>query len=181
MKTVGILSRSLIVLSCLACLLSGQTASTPISRLVELNYFLGSWDCAGKFTRSGAAIEAHLEFEPILNRSFLLFRHDDKPPHGYHAWAEWGWDATGRQFVSTIQDSGGGSRVFISGGWQADRLVWEGGSLKGDGSFSNDQQFVFERVSPKQFRVSYAVRKEGAWAPVDSSTCSQLQGQSPPR
>jgi hypothetical protein len=155
---------------CLGCTALAQTQPTP-SRLPELNYFLGDWDCAGKFTRSGAAIEAHQHFESILGDKFILFRHDDKPPHNYHAWAEWGWDAAGKQFVSTIQDSGGSTRTFHSAGWEKDRLVWEGGSPQ---NFpGNDEQFVFERITPKQFRVSYAAKKDGDWATVDVSTCTQ--------
>jgi len=159
----------------------------PATRLPELNYFLGEWDCTGKFTRSGAAIEAHLQFESILNQGFILFRHDDKPPHNYHAWSEWGWDAAGKQFVSTIQDSSGGTRTFHSAGWDKYRLVWEGGSPASDAPAGlpqkfpgSDEQFVFERISPKQFRVSYAAKKSGDWATVDVSTCTQADKPAKP-
>jgi hypothetical protein len=156
--------------------------------LPELNYFLGHWDCAGTFGRSGAPIEAHLQFASIWNDSSILFLHDDRPPHAYHARSEWTWDLAGKQFVSKIQDSSGGTRVFYSSGWNSDSLTWEGGSPASDapgGSSAkfpgNDQQFVFERMSPKQFRVSYAVRKDGAWSPVDTSTCTrgEAQGKKP--
>lgn len=175
------LGLALVTSSRLPC--PGQTSPTPPARVQELKYFLGAWDCAGKFTRSGAAIEAHLEFEAILGQSFILFRHDDKPPHNYHAWSEWGWDPAGKQFTSTIQDSTGGTRVFHSVGWEGDRLTWQGGSPASDAPSGlaqkfpgNDQQFSFERVSPKQFRVSYAVRKDEGWSPVDSSTCTRVDG-----
>jgi hypothetical protein len=160
---------------------AAQAPPASASRLQELTYFLGDWDCSGKFTRSGAAIEAHLQFESILGESFILFHHDDKPPHNYHAWSEWGWDPAGKQFFSTIQDSTGGTRTFRSVGWQQDRLTWEGGSPASDAPAGlpqkfpgNDQQFVFERISPKQFRVSYAVRKDADWATVDVSTCTRV-------
>jgi hypothetical protein len=154
--------------------INSTAQNPPASRIGELNYFQGQWDCSGKFTRSGAAIDAHLQFESILDQSFILFRHDDKPPHNYHAWAEWGWDAAGKQFVSTVQDSTGGTRIFHSPGWQADRLVWEGGAVgTAAASSANDERFTFERVAPKQFGVSYAFRKHGSWVDVDASTCSQ--------
>jgi hypothetical protein len=135
--------------------------------MADLEYFQGSWECAGKFIRSGAAIEAHQSFEPILDGAFLLFRHDDKPPRKYHAWAEWGWDESSKQFVSSIQDSTGGLRIFHSSGWQGERLVWEGGAPPQ----MSGQKFTFERVSARQFRVSYAYQKDGAWLDVDSSMC----------
>ena len=135
--------------------------------MADLHYFFGEWDCAGKFVHSGASIEAHLKFEAALDQKFVLFRHDDKPPHNYHALAEWGWDEPGKRFVSTLQDSSGGTRVFHSAGWQEQKLNWEGGAIGG----SDDQQFLFEKLSPVEFRVSYGVKKEGSWMTVDVSTC----------
>jgi hypothetical protein len=168
LKTARVVPGCTVLLATLMLAINSTAQNAPASRIGELNYFLGRWACSGKFTRSGVAIDAHLQFELILNQSFILFRHDDKPPHNYHAWAEWGWDAAGNQFVSTVQDSAGGTRVFHSAGWQGDRLIWQGGSPGSD-----DQEFAFERIPPKQFRVRYAVRKDGAWTEVDASTCSQ--------
>ena len=167
-KTAKILSGCMALMACLMFVPPCAAQNKAASRIGELNYFLGQWECSGKFTRSGAAIDAHLQFESILDQSFILFRHDDKPPHNYHAWAEWGWDAACNQFVSTVQDSTGGTRIFHSAGWQGDRLIWQGGSPGSD-----DQQFAFEQIPPKQFRVSYTVRKDSAWNEVDASTCSQ--------
>ena len=143
--------------------------SAPPQRIADLQYFFGEWDCAGKFVRSGANIEAHLKFEGALDQKFVLFRHDDKPPHNYHALAEWGWDEPGTRFVSTVQDSSGGTRLFYSQGWHGEQLTWEGGAIGGD----IDQQFLFEKLSQQQFRISYSVRKSGSWAPVDVSTCTR--------
>jgi len=67
--------------------------SPPLQPLAP---FLGKWHCDGKFT-SGKAISASLSFEPILNRTFVLFKHDDEPPFAYHAWAEWGRDVAAHQ------------------------------------------------------------------------------------
>ena len=54
-----------------------------------------------------AALCPHITWalEAVLDQKFMLFQHDDKPPHNYHALAEWGWDETGKRFVSTVQDS----------------------------------------------------------------------------
>lgn len=154
-----------------------QSPTTAPSRVTELHYFLGDWECAGKFVRSGKGIEAHQHFESILEESFVLFQHDDKPPHAYHAWAEWGWDAADKVFVSTVQDSFGGVRLFHSPGWEGVKLVWSGGT-PGNAS---DQHFVFEKISAREFRVSYAVLKEGSWVTADVSTCSQADAKNPGR
>lgn len=131
--------------------------------------FVGRWHCDGKFASNAKAISANLAFESILDGRFILFRHDDEPPFNYHAWSEWGWDATTRQFVSTIQDSSGGVRIFVSPGWEGQTLTWSGGSLPD----SSDQRFVFERLGDNNFRVSYFHKKDASWLAVDSSSCSK--------
>jgi len=153
----------------LSALSARQNPAAQPPKIAELYYFLGDWDCAGKFVRSGKSIEARQHFEPILDKSFVLFRHDDKPPHSYHAWAEWGWDGDSQGFVSTVQDSTGGTRLFHSPGWKEEKLVWSGGAP----GKAEDQQFFFEKMSARQFRVGYEVLKDGSWTTVDVSTCTQ--------
>ena len=80
--------------------------------------FIGRWHCDGQFASNAKPISVNLVFESILDGKFMLFRHDDEAPFNYHAWSEWGWDATTRQFVSTTQDSAGGIRLFASPGWE---------------------------------------------------------------
>jgi hypothetical protein len=134
------------------------------------SFFVGRWHCSGKFASNAKAISANLAFESILDGKFMLFRHDDEPPFNCHAWSEWGWDATTRQFVSTIQDSTGGMRLFVSPGWDGQTLTWSGGNLPD----SSDQQFVFERLGDNNFRVSYFHKKDASWLAVDSSSCSKV-------
>lgn len=147
-----------------------QTKPDLAAPLQPLTFFIGKWNCEGKFS-NGTAISASVSFEPILNGNFLLFKHDDEPPFGYHAWAEWGWEATAKEFVSTIQDLTGGTRLFRSPGWKDQTLVWTGGKLPD----SADQKFVFERIEAGKFRVSYSYKKNGSWAAVDSSVCSRAE------
>jgi hypothetical protein len=131
----------------------------------------GRWHCEGKFTSSAKAISANLVFEPILDGNFMLFRHDDEPPFSYHAWSEWGWDLSTRQFVSTTQDSSGGIRLFASSGWMGQTLTWSGGHLPN----STDERFVFDRMDDRNFRVVYFRKKGDSWLAVDSSSCKRLE------
>lgn len=135
--------------------------------LKPLAFFSGDWNCKGKFS-SGAPIAAKLHYEPILGGAFMLFRHDDHPPHAYHAWAQWGWDLERNQFIGVYEDSTGGVRIFRSNGWRDGLLQWFGGVLPD----SADQRFEFERMGEKQFRVSYSYKKNSSWIAVDSSVCS---------
>jgi hypothetical protein len=56
------------------------------------------------------------------------------------------------QALPAIQDSSSSTRLF-----HPDRLQWLGGSPG-----QTDQQFVFEKMPTRQFRVSYAFRKDRA-------------------
>jgi|SRR5579864_77098 len=96
-----------------------QSASTN-KCVADLQWFSGHWSCDGKFTRSGQSISADFSFEPILQSKWMLFRHDDLPPFSYHALSEWGWDEKGQQYISTMQDSAGGSHseLFVPAGWK---------------------------------------------------------------
>ncbi len=137
----------------------------------SLGFFVGDWECSGKFDSSGKTIEAHQRFASDLDGSWILFRHDDKAPFNYHALSEWGWDKSRKEFVMTVQDSTGGLRLFHSSGWSTKELQWDGDTLGASGD--SGQRFTFERVDDRHFMVSYLTRKAGNWSRVDSSTCSK--------
>ncbi len=153
--------------------LTAQAATGPALKptLSSLAYFAGDWECSGRFDSSGKAIEAHQHFASDLDGTWIVFRHDDKPPFNYHSLAEWGWDASHKEFVMTVQDSGGGVRLFHSQGWSSAQLQWDGDAV---GSASTpSQRFSFERLDERHFKVSYFTLKSGEWSRMDSSTCSK--------
>ena len=160
------------------CFLLSTSLASPAAEdaqlkpaLSSLQYFTGDWECSGKFDSSGKSIDAHQRFAPELDGSWISFRHDDKPPFGYHSLAELGWDAESKNFVMIVQDSAGGARVFRSNGWNAAQLQWTGDAL-GRAS-APVQQFTFERLDDRHYRVSYFVRKKADWSRVDSSLCGK--------
>jgi hypothetical protein len=148
-------------------------AATPELKpaLASLSYFAGEWDCSGKFDSSSKTIEAHQRFAPELDGAWITFRHDDKPPFGYHSLSEWGWDTSSKKFVMIVQDSAGGWRLFYSEGWKASQLQWDGDAM--GSSSAPTQRFSFERLDDRHFRVSYFALKNNAWSRVDVSTCSK--------
>jgi len=159
---------------CVALLASAATQSRGPElkpAISALGYFTGDWNCSGKFDKSGRVIEAQEAFQPDLEGAWILFRHDDKPPFGYHALAEWGWDSVLKQFVMTVQDSAGGVRSFHSHGWDSAGLVWDGDSASSSSAVT--QRFSFERLDDRHFKVSYFTLKDGQWSRVDSSTCNK--------
>jgi len=165
---LGVIAMFFLVTSSVGSLAATTDLKAPISSLA---FFMGDWECAGKFDSSGKAIEAHQHFAPDLGGNWITFRHDDKPPFAYHALAEWGWDSAEKKFVMTIQDSAGGVRLFRSDGWESSQFRWEGGAV-GSGSTQN-QRFSFERLDDRHFKVSYLTLKDGSWSRMDSSVCSK--------
>ena len=128
----------------------------------ELTYFVGDWGCAGAFA-SGVAIAADLHAERVAGGSWLLVRHDDRPPHGYHALAEWSHGRAG--WIASWQDAGG-ARAFHATGWQADQLVWEGGS-----NGARDQRFLYRRIDDATLEIGYETGGPAAWRRIDTLTC----------
>jgi hypothetical protein len=116
-------------------------------------------------------IEAHLSFKYDLEGKWILFRHDDKPPFGYHALSEWGWDSARNEFVMFVEDSSGGIRKFHAPAFKANQIVWTGDALGTSGT--ENQRFVFEIIDANHFQVSYSLLKDGSWKLVDSSNCSR--------
>lgn len=139
--------------------------------LAPLGYFIGDWQCSGKFDSSGKSIEARQHFAPDLDGSWILFRHDDQLPFSYHALSQWGWDSTRKTFIMTAQDSAGGLRIFRSEGWNSSQLQWDGDGV--DSTADPAQRFVFERINDRTFKVSYFTRKAENWSRIDSSNCSK--------
>lgn len=148
---------------------AGPVALKPA--VASLGYFTGDWECSGKFDSSGKTIEAHQHFSPDLDGAWMMFRHDDKPPFGYHSLSEWGWDAERKRFVMIALDSAGGARTFYSDGWNSAQLQWDGGAISS--ATAPNQRFSFERLDDRHFKVSYFTLKDGDWSRVDSSTCGK--------
>lgn len=163
----GFLVSWLLLLATAAHPASSQSKAENPDGVKSLEFFVGDWHCDGKFS-NGKEISAKLHFEPVLDGKFILFKHDDEPPFGYHAHAYWGWDHVAGQLISTIHDSAGGTRVFRSSGWKGTTLDWLGGDLPAGAN----QRFTFERLEEKKFRVSYSYIKNDSWVSVDSSVCT---------
>ena len=169
MRALGVVAAGLLLL--FPALLAAQATPDLKPSISSLGYFTGDWECSGKFDSSGKTIDAHQRFTPDVEGAWMSFRHDDKPPFGYHSLSEWGWDAQQKKFVMIALDSVGGARLFYSDGWNAARLQWDGDAV---GSTSGpNQRFSFERLDDRHFKVSYFTLKNGEWSRVDASTCSK--------
>jgi len=143
-----------------SALVRGPAAPPPPSD--ELEYFVGDWSCAGSFA-TGRPIEARLHAERGAGGAWLVIRHDDLPPNGYHALAEWNHGSAG--WIGTWQDAGG-LRTFQSAGWQAGQLVWDGGR-----NGARDQRFLYQRRGDAELELGYETQGPAGWRRIDTLTC----------
>jgi len=125
----------------------------------------GHWACRGKFVRSGKEIASDLVFENALDNSWVLLHQDDKPPFNYHALYEWGWDKKEERYLSPVQDSLGGFRIFFSKGWEDQFLTWETEKI------TPPQRFSYKKLSQGEIEITYSVKGEANWDPIDSLDC----------
>ena len=82
-----------------------------------------------------------------------------------------GWDEKGQQYISTVQDSTGGIRLFYSHGFSDSKLVWDGKALGNPSAPA--ERFEFAKNDSNVFTVSYSFQKDGQWRAVDTSICTR--------
>lgn len=148
-------------------------APAPASNgIVTMNYFLGTWDCAGKFPSTGKAIASTIRFNRDSSVKAIVKRHDDRPPSPYHAMELWVYQPTTAAFSAAIADNFGGVREFHSTGWQGDELTWQSAS-----GVSPIQRFVYHRIDAGTFRLDWDVSQDGSQYVVgDTLTCKRPPG-----
>jgi hypothetical protein len=153
--------------------LAAQSASQEFKPELEpLAYFRGAWSCEGHFFQGNRSIAADMTYTSELGGTWLMHRHDDRPPNQFHALELWGYDKTAKHFVSFLHDSLGGVRLFTSPGWETDRLLWTGNALAPNSKIV--EHFIFERKSESRFVMSYEWKNgDAAWTPVDTVTCTR--------
>lgn len=137
--------------------------------LRPLGFFAGQWSCAGHFNTNGKAIASTETFTADLDGNWLRMRHDDRPPHSFHALEMWGYDKAAKRFTGYVFDNFSGARRYTSSGWQGDRLTWRNASAD-----APTDRFVFKRHGSHEYRVTYARSRDGkVWRDIDTLICKQ--------
>ena len=76
----------------------------------------------------------------------------------------------GQQYVSIVEDSAGGNRLFYYRGFAGSRLVWDGKR----NSAAPRERFEFRKDGTYELTVRYSYEQDGQWQGgkmVDSSSC----------
>lgn len=147
--------------------------ATPAAPMQSLRYFVGHWDCAGRFPASGRRIASRIDFAPDLQGRALVKHHADKAPAAYRALEAWAWNARAGRFQATVLDNGGGTRLMTSRGWQGDTLTWTVATPS-----QPAQAFVYVRQGRDRFRLDWKIVPPGKQAMVvgDTLTCRRQAG-----
>lgn len=123
-----------------------------------LHFFAGHWTGKGEFA-GGRAIEAEVDFALSLDSCWIVYEHRDRAPNSYKATSMWGSDRSG-QFVAYTFDNFHGHRQWVSNGWIGGKLVLNGSSPLPSGGVMFEH-FIYEKVGPAQFKMTYEVSGDG--------------------
>lgn len=164
-------------LSALACILLAGTVAVQAADngTRALDYFRGTWECAGVFPASGRHIASRMRFTEALDGTALVKRHRDKAPGRYRALEVWGYDTVHHRYSATVFDNGGGARLMHSRGWRKGVLTW---TVAGQGRTA--QRFVYAKIDAGAFRVDWRVARDGThYVTGDTLTCHRRPGTHP--
>jgi hypothetical protein len=146
----------------IGCLVAGGAraqGAAPAARLDTglVHFFVGHWAGKGQFS-NGTPIEADVLFRLDLDSSWLVYEHRDRAPNSYRANSMWGVDQSG-QFVGYTFDNFHGHRQWMSNGWAGGKLILSG--VTGMGAAVLFEHFIYERISPTQFKMTYEGSRDG--------------------
>lgn len=147
-------------------------APAPSSNgIAAMDYFVGTWDCAGQFPSSGRKIASTIRFDRDRSVNAIVKHHDDRSAPGYHAIELWVYQPKGATFGAAIADNFGGVRQFHSAGWQGDELTWQGGT-----GVEPLQRFVYRRISGSTFRLDWDVSPSGTHYVIGDTLLCKRRG-----
>lgn len=157
---------------------TGQ-APQPAQQLKQLAVLEGNWTCTGKnLTPELGPVgdsKANAKIESILGGHWLRIRHEGVGTAGRWSLADeslMGWDADDKVLVWYGADNAGGWSELHSRGWQGDKLVWDGDTLRADGT-DVDTRRTFTRASQTEMRLVIEDENDGAMTRIAEMTCKK--------
>ncbi|HEU4698930.1 MAG TPA: hypothetical protein VFS40_07115 [Gemmatimonadales bacterium] len=137
----------------------------------------GRWGCTGAFA-SGRPIAADVAFAAELGNRWLAYRHMDRAPASYQAFALLGplTPADTGRLVAVLHDNGGGQRRFTSAGWRDGALVLLRDSTEAG---ARPERFIWRRTSDSTYWFAWELRRTpgGPWTLGDSLGCRRTAGR----
>jgi len=158
-------------------LLVSLSAFAADPALKNLDYFAHTWQCKGSqsFTGSPINFTETAAAAWILGGNWLeasVTQMKTKAnPQPLHGRAHLGYDPESKRYVLLWADNMGGYEVAESGGWDNNRIVWEGTAHMGTSSAKGRD--VFTKAGPKKMTHTYELEQNGKWTEAMQETCTR--------
>jgi hypothetical protein len=150
----------------------------PNPALAQLNFFAGSWQCAGTgyMDGKGHPTGARVTMGWELNGYFMSLRYEEQKtdvnPMPLTAVEHWGYGDELKKLVAGQVDSMGGYGTQASAGWEGDKMVWVGDvHMMGTKMPSRD---TFVRHGDNEVTHLGELQQNGAWIKQDEERCYKL-------
>jgi hypothetical protein len=150
----------------------------PNPALAQLNFFAGSWQCAGTgyMDGKGHPTGGRVTMGWELNGYFMSLRYEEQKtdvnPMPITAVEHWGYSDELKKLVAGQVDSMGGYGTQASVGWEGDKMVWVGDShMMGTKMPSRD---TFVRHGDNEVTHLGEMQQNGAWIKQDEERCYKL-------
>ncbi|HEV3459464.1 MAG TPA: hypothetical protein VHG32_23180, partial [Thermoanaerobaculia bacterium] len=150
----------------------------PNPALAQLNFFAGSWQCAGTgyVEGKGHPTSAKVSIAWDLNGFFMTLRYEEQKtdvnPMPITAVEHWGYSDELKKLVAGQVDSMGGYGTQASAGWEGDKMVWVGDvHMMGTKMPSRD---TFVRHGDNEVTHLGELQQNGAWIKQDEERCYKL-------
>ena len=152
-------------------------APMKASKLADLQWFVGNWDCTGT-TFAMADMPQHptkakAKGAWALGDQWMALTYDEvkdaKNPHPIMARLYIGYDPELKQLISGSLDNMGGYSTGATNGWNNSMLTFEGPMHSG--GMTSKQRETFTKKSATELMHSSSIEVNGKWQKLDEETC----------
>ena len=160
-------------------------APKPDAEMSQLKYFVGTWSCKGTNPSTSLgpehATQATVRVTSDYGGFWITARYEeaktDENPMPYKFMVVWGHDAKDKKFYQWSFDAMGGNGRAESGGWEGDKLVFNGSMmLMGKPTNARDN---FTKKSDTELVHMGEMELDGKWTKTDEETCTKGAAPAP--
>jgi Protein of unknown function (DUF1579) len=154
------------------------TGPAPPPEMAQLKIFEGAAKCTGTQSATDFGPE-HPTNAVVRGRSelggfWLTLRYDERKtkanPNPTHALYALGYDASAKQFVSTVFDGFGGRGAETASGWDGDKLTFTGDYVLAGKKLGYRETFT-KKGEREIDHLGEIQGADGKWVTLDQETC----------
>jgi Protein of unknown function (DUF1579) len=161
---------------------SAAAMPKPAPEMAQLKYFDGTWRCDGDVPaspmgpahKSRATVTMRPDLGGFWYTGTVREEKTEQTPRPLQGVFHETYDPAKKRFLVFWADSYGGWANQASGGWDGDRIVFEGeGALGGQAIGTRD---TFVKKTASELTHTAEIRMGGAWTTVNNETCRKATG-----